>query len=173
MFSDEDYTRKIIPFLRDEYFHDSSERKLFSYMSAFINKYNSLPTIEAIEIAAQNDTSVNENDFKNLDDSYLFPRSPTGYGTFNFILSDYAERRFFIEGARFLLVNGMPKEQVRERMNLVLEFANTPNAGNLRLLRENGVGYFVVDKESTSIQNWKDFATTRYENETFLVLELL
>jgi replicative DNA helicase len=68
MFSDEDYTRKIIPFLRDEYFHDSAERKLFSYMNAFINKYNSLPTIEAIEIAAQNDTSVNENDFKNLNE---------------------------------------------------------------------------------------------------------
>jgi len=71
MFSDEDYTRKIIPFLRDEYFHDSSERKLFNYMSAFINKYNSLPTIEAIEIAAQNDTSVNENDFKNLNEKLM------------------------------------------------------------------------------------------------------
>ena len=59
MFSDEDYTRKIIPFLRDEYFHDSSERKLFNYMNSFIVKYNSIPTIEAIEIAAQNDTSVN------------------------------------------------------------------------------------------------------------------
>jgi hypothetical protein len=114
-----------------------------------------------------------ENDYQNLDDSYLFPPSPTGYGTFNFILSAYAERRFFIEGARFLLVNGMPKEQVRERMNLVLEFANTPDAGNLRSLQEKGVDYFVVDKESTSVQNWKDFATTRYENDTFLVLELL
>jgi hypothetical protein len=114
-----------------------------------------------------------ENDYLRLNDTYIFPESPTGYGTFNFILSDYAERRFFIEGARFLLVNGMPKEQVRERMNLVLEFANTPDAGNLRSLQENGVGYFVVDKESTSVQNWKDFATTRYENETFLVLDLL
>jgi hypothetical protein len=114
-----------------------------------------------------------ENDYLRLNDTYIFPESPTDYGTFNFILSDYAERRFFIEGARFLLVNGMPKEQVRERMNLVLEFANTPDAGNLRSLQENGVGYFVVDKESTSVQNWKDFATTRYENETFLVLDLL
>jgi hypothetical protein len=114
-----------------------------------------------------------ENDYLRLNDTYIFPESPTGYGTFNFILSDYAERRFFIEGARFLLVNGMPKEQVRERMNLVLEFANTPDAGNLRSLQEKGVDYFVVDKESTSVQNWKDFATTRYENDTFLVLELL
>jgi hypothetical protein len=88
-------------------------------------------------------------------------------------LSVYAERRFFVEGARFLLVNGMPKELVRERMNLVLEFANAPDSGNLRLLQEKGVDYFVVSKESTSVRNWKDLATTRYENETFLVLELL
>ncbi len=114
-----------------------------------------------------------ENDYQNLDDSYLFPPSPTGYGTFNFILSAYAERRFFIEGARFLLVNGMPKEQVRERMNLVLEFANIPDVGNLRLLQEKGVDYFVVDKVSTAVRNWNGFATTRYENETFIVLELL
>ncbi len=114
-----------------------------------------------------------ENDFKNLDDSYIFPSSPTGYGTFNFILSVYAERRFFVEGSRFLLVNGMPKELVRERMNLVLEFANTPDSENLRLLQEKGVSYFVVNKESTSVRNWKDLATTRYENETFIVLELL
>jgi len=114
-----------------------------------------------------------ENDFKNLDDSYIFPSSPTGYGTFNFILSVYAERRFFVEGTRFLLVNGMPKELVRERMNLVLEFANTPDSENLRLLQEKGVSYFVVNKESTSVRNWKDLATTRYENETFIVLELL
>jgi hypothetical protein len=114
-----------------------------------------------------------EDDFNNLDDSYIFPPSQTGYGKDNFVLSVYAERRFFVEGARFLLVNGMPKELVRERMNLVLEFANAPDSGNLRLLQEKGVDYFVVSKESTSVRNWKDLATTRYENETFLVLELL
>ena len=114
-----------------------------------------------------------EDDFNNLDDSYIFPPSQTGYGKDNFVLSVYAERRFFVEGSRFLLVNGMPKELVRDRMNLVLEFANTPDSENLRLLQEKGVSYFVVNKESTSVRNWKDLATTRYENETFIVLELL
>ena len=114
-----------------------------------------------------------ELDYALLDDTFNFPASPTGYGTFNFILSIYAERRFYIEGARFLLVNGMPKEQVRERMNLVLAFANSPDSKSLDALRDKGIDYFVVDKSSTSVRDWKDFGNIRYENETFIVLELI
>ncbi len=68
LFNDEDYTRKVIPFLKQEYFHDTSERKIFNYVQEFINKYNSLPSIEAIEISVQNDRNINENEFKNINE---------------------------------------------------------------------------------------------------------
>lgn len=68
LFSDEDYARKVIPFIKGEYFHDTSERKLFNYARDFIEKYNSLPTVEAIEIAIQNDRGINENEFKNINE---------------------------------------------------------------------------------------------------------
>ena len=68
LFSDEDYARKVIPFIKPEYFHDTSERKLFNYTREFIDKYNSLPTVEAIEIAVQNDRGINENEFKNINE---------------------------------------------------------------------------------------------------------
>lgn len=68
LFTDEDYTRKVIPFLKQEYFHDTSERKIFNYAQEFVNKYNSLPSIEAIEIAVQNDRNINENEFKNINE---------------------------------------------------------------------------------------------------------
>ncbi len=68
LFSDEDYARKVIPFITPEYFHDTSERKIFNYAKDFIEKYNSLPSVEAIEIAVQNDRSINENDFKNINE---------------------------------------------------------------------------------------------------------
>ncbi len=68
LFSDEDYARKVIPFIRAEYFHDTSERKLFNYTREFIEKYNSLPTVEAIEISVQNDRNINENEFKNINE---------------------------------------------------------------------------------------------------------
>jgi len=69
LLSDEDYTRKIIPFIKSEYFHESSERKLFGYIAEFINKYNSLPTVEAIDIAVQNDKSVNEKEYKDINET--------------------------------------------------------------------------------------------------------
>ena len=68
LFSDEDYARKVIPFITPEYFHDTSERKIFNYAREFIEKYNSLPTVEAIEIAVQNDRGINENEFKSINE---------------------------------------------------------------------------------------------------------
>jgi hypothetical protein len=114
-----------------------------------------------------------ENDYLRLNDTYIFPESPTGYGTFNFILSDYAERRFLIEGARFLLVNGMPREDVRERMNVALAFANEPSNTSLSSLQAFGVDYFVIDKQSTTQRDWGLTTSKLYENDTFIVLELL
>ena len=113
-----------------------------------------------------------ENDFLRLNDTYIFPASQTGYGTFNFILSDYAERRFLIEGARFLLVNGMPREDVRKRMNVSLAFANEPSDPSLSSLQAFGVDYFVIDKQSTTQRDWGTLGTQMYENETFVVLLL-
>jgi hypothetical protein len=114
-----------------------------------------------------------ENDFLRLNDTFIFPESPTGYGTFNFILSDYAERRFLIEGARFLLVNGMPREDVRERMNVALAFANEPSGASFGSLQNFGVDYFVIDKQSTTQRDWGLTTSKLYENDTFIVLELL
>lgn len=49
----EEYVRKVIPFLRAEYFLDNSERLLFNEISSFISTYNSPPTIEAIVLAVK------------------------------------------------------------------------------------------------------------------------
>ncbi len=113
-----------------------------------------------------------ENDYRNLDDTYLYPQSPTGYGGFDFILSDYAERRFFIEGSRFLLVNGMPRQEVRQRMNLVLDFANNPTVESTRSLRDLGVSYFVLEKNATQAKLFNQVTTIVYENSNYLVLLL-
>ena len=114
-----------------------------------------------------------ENDSLRLNDTYIFPESPTGYGTFNFTLSNYAERRFLIEGARFLLVNGMPREDVRERMNVALAFANEPSEASFSSLQNFGVDYFVIDKQSTTQRDWGLTTSKMYENDTFIVLEML
>ena len=46
----EEYTRKVIPFLKDEYFQYNAEKTLFKIVHQYINKYNTSPTIEAVAI---------------------------------------------------------------------------------------------------------------------------
>lgn len=57
---DEDFTRKTLPFLKSEYFHDGADKALFTQINEYIIKYNTLPTYEALVI---------EIDKKNLTES--------------------------------------------------------------------------------------------------------
>jgi replicative DNA helicase len=49
----EDYLRKALPFLKDEYFTDKSEKVLFDEIISFTNAYNSTPSVEAITLAVK------------------------------------------------------------------------------------------------------------------------
>jgi replicative DNA helicase len=46
----DDYARKIIPFIKDEYFSDTTERRVFKEIETFINQYKNLPTYESLVI---------------------------------------------------------------------------------------------------------------------------
>lgn len=45
-----DYARKVFPFLQEEYFSDRTEKLLFTEIGNFINKYQKIPTHEALLI---------------------------------------------------------------------------------------------------------------------------
>ena len=47
----EEFSRKTIPFLKDEYFHESEYKTIFNTINEYVQKYNSLPSEEAISIA--------------------------------------------------------------------------------------------------------------------------
>ena len=53
LISDEDYTRKVIPFLKKEYF-ENNHRIVFDCVVDFVNRYNKLPTQEALSIELSN-----------------------------------------------------------------------------------------------------------------------
>ena len=59
----DDYMRRVLPFLTKEYFTDSSDRSVYNLISDFVNKYNKPPTVEALEIALSN-TNIGEEQFK-------------------------------------------------------------------------------------------------------------
>ena len=58
----ENYSRKVIPFIEPDYFHDSSERVLFEEIAQYMVKYNARPSKEAlgIEVEARNNLSETE-----------------------------------------------------------------------------------------------------------------
>ena len=59
----EEYMRKVLPFIKSEYFTDEGERIVYKQISEFIVKYNKPPTVEALSISLQN-SNLAEGTFK-------------------------------------------------------------------------------------------------------------
>lgn len=59
----EQFTRRTLPFLKEEYFTDNSDKIVFRQIDAFVKKYNNSPTIDSLEISLQNSNLV-EGQFK-------------------------------------------------------------------------------------------------------------
>jgi len=49
----EEYTRKVIPFLKADYFQDFTEKTIFLGVNQYVEKYKSIPDIEALTIDIQ------------------------------------------------------------------------------------------------------------------------
>lgn len=63
---DETYVRKVLPFLKSEYFQDRSDKIVFETISEYINKYNSCPTPDAVEIAVSGRQGIDEDSFDSV-----------------------------------------------------------------------------------------------------------
>jgi len=58
-----DYARTVLPFVKPEYFRDSSERDIFVIIENFYKEYNSSPNTEVITVELQNKRNLNENEY--------------------------------------------------------------------------------------------------------------
>ena len=63
LLQNEDYARKVLPFLNDEYFTENSDKIIYNQINNFILKYNSLPNKEALNIELS-EAKITEEDFK-------------------------------------------------------------------------------------------------------------
>ena len=62
----EEYSRKVIPFIQPEYFVDECQKIIFEETVKFILNYNSQITTEALLIEISNRTDINESQIKEL-----------------------------------------------------------------------------------------------------------
>jgi len=60
----EEYGRKCIPFLKDEYFTSQSEKTLFKLIREYVDKYNTFPSKETLAIDLSNKDGISEETFK-------------------------------------------------------------------------------------------------------------
>jgi len=60
----EEYTRKVLPFIKPEYFSDANEKNVFKEIYDFVNKYKNLPTYEALVINFNEKTNLTDQQVK-------------------------------------------------------------------------------------------------------------
>lgn len=59
---DEDYTRKVLPFIKSDYFSDRVERLVYEQIKDFVTEYNTNPTYESLVIQL-NEKNVSEEEY--------------------------------------------------------------------------------------------------------------
>ena len=64
----EQYCRKVLPFIKEDYFTDRLEKVLFTEIYKFVNKYNNLPTKESLSIEINGNKTINEDEYKKVTD---------------------------------------------------------------------------------------------------------
>ena len=64
--TNEQYARKVLPFMKRDYFSDRIERTVFEEIVKFVDKYNKVPTQTSLEIEVQSRKDLNENEYKKV-----------------------------------------------------------------------------------------------------------
>ena len=62
----DEYTRKVLPFLKSEYFTVKSLKIIFLEIHEYVTSYNSLPSLNALGIECQERTDLTEEQFKEI-----------------------------------------------------------------------------------------------------------
>ena len=62
----EDYTRKVLPFLKPDYFDKTTEKILFEESAKFIVEYDKCPTVEILSIECEKRKDINDDTYKEI-----------------------------------------------------------------------------------------------------------
>ena len=62
----EEYLRKVLPFIEPDYFNDRSERVVFEHITKYAAEYNSLITKEVLQIEIEDRRDITQDEVKNI-----------------------------------------------------------------------------------------------------------
>ena len=64
--TNEDYTRKVLPFLKPDYFDKTHEKIIFDECAKFIVEYDKCPTVEILSIECEKRKDINDDTYKEI-----------------------------------------------------------------------------------------------------------
>lgn len=62
----EEYFRKVFPYIKEDYFEENSYKKIFDTYSDYVEKYKGLPSLEALKISIDQRKDVTETEYKEI-----------------------------------------------------------------------------------------------------------
>jgi len=63
LLNDEEYARKVLPFIKEEYFEDFNQKVVFEEIKKFITEYNNIPTKESLTIDVDDRSDLNQQQY--------------------------------------------------------------------------------------------------------------
>lgn len=67
LINNDEYARKVIPFLKSEYFTDNVDRTVYELIQEYVDKYSTFPTKEALSIDLGNKGGLTDDQFKSAE----------------------------------------------------------------------------------------------------------
>ena len=66
LLNNEEYLRKVIPFIKKDYFEESKYKVVFEEIFSFANQYNEPPTQEILTIEVEKRKDLNQDSLKDI-----------------------------------------------------------------------------------------------------------
>ena len=158
LFFREEYTRKVLPFLKADYFSQRTEQILFDEIVKFVSEYNNLPTKETILIELANRKDINEEEHTQLKDyinSVSDEKSDEQWllDTTEKFCKDRAVHNAVLSGIKIL--DGKDKQHTPEAIPSILSDA-------LAVSFDNHVGHDYIDNAEERF-DWYHTKEKRYQ----------
>ena len=82
----EDYTRKVLPYVEAEYFESACGRTYFSIASGHFTEYGSCPSRESLAIAIEGLEGISEEEFRQIGEAFEFLNQPSEECNLDFLV---------------------------------------------------------------------------------------
>jgi len=66
----DEYLRKVLPFIKSEYFTDRTDKTIFKEITSFVDTYNSTPSIESLVLSIKENRNLTDTELESCE-SYL------------------------------------------------------------------------------------------------------